>query len=510
MIGALLAPLLAMPLLGGDILVLKDGRLFDGLSLELVDRAYVVHYPSGDVRVPLESVQDALMEDPPPFVPQSDEERERAAKGQVLHGGKWMTPEKRAQAIEKQLEEKRAELAELRACKEWRNRNIVETKHFRFEFAVPEHVFAPFRSKMESYFEAFAKDWGIKQPRELGKLPVYFYPDYQQFTQVSGAPRGTGGYFRFVTPMELNFFYDHTDPALIEEVMFHETNHYLQKLLALDFSMPHFPGESLAEFYGASRYDQETKEFESGLVLEGRLNEVKQDILQGETWGLEKLVSTDRAYQHYTWGWTLVHYLMHHPQYEKKFQKFVVSLCKGDGIRRELVSFGPDNLRVARGDDVWALFKKELGLRDPEDVTALEAAWHAYVEDELETTSPQGKADAARNAEQGGYVLKAKRLYYEAIYEGDRRAITRHRYAWLLSSEGEHEAAAEQWRAAVELDPMEALYRYWLGRVLRDELGKKEEGLAHLRLARDMNPRGVFDDSWRERIEIDWDEILGE
>src|SRR5690606_28461218 len=122
-----------------------------------------------------------------------------------------------------------------------------------------------------------------------------FYTDYQQFLQVSGASFGVLGYFRFVTPMDLNFFYDRTDVRFIEEVMYHETNHYLQKLLAIDFKMPHFPGESLAEFYGASDYDLETRKFSTGLVLEGRLNEVKQDLIEGEVWGLQKLVSTEGA-----------------------------------------------------------------------------------------------------------------------------------------------------------------------------------------------------------------------
>jgi hypothetical protein len=31
-----------------------------------------------------------------------------------------------------------------------------------------------------------------------------------------------------------------------------------------------------------------------------------------------------------------------------------------------------------------------------------------------------------------------------------------------------------------------------------------------LSLARDMNPSGIFDDSWRSRVEIDWDDVLEE
>ena len=506
---ALLAPG-APPKEGGDILVLKDGRFFDGVTIDWDGDHYVVRYPSGDVRVPLDLVEDALMETPAPFVPGTPEEEERASKGQVLYDGKWMDQKKRDRLLEKRLEERRAELQEMRSRELWRNRYVTETKHFRFEYAVPEHVFAPLREKMEAYFDAFAKDWGIKQPRDLGPLPVCFYTDYQQFLQVSGANFGVLGYFRFVTPMDLNFFYDRTDVRFIEEVMYHETNHYLQKLLAIDFKMPHFPGESLAEFYGASDYDPETRKFSTGLVLEGRLNEVKQDLIEGEVWGLQKLVSTEGAYQHYTWGWTLVHYLMHHDDHAKNFQRFVKSLCQGKGIRTESQAIGPDNLRFVSSKDVWELFKKEMKLKNEEDVLALESAWHGYVRDDLQTTSAEGLADAAHNAERAGLRIKAKRLYKEAIDGGDHRAVTHHRYASLLAEEGADQEAAEYWRAAIERDPMEALYRYRLGELLKKKLKQEEEGLALLRLARDMNPNGLFRDSWRSTVEVDWDDAIEE
>jgi hypothetical protein len=492
----------------GDILVLKDGRFFDGLKLGLVEGGYVVHYPNGDVIVPFDAVEDALMESPPPFVPQTVEEKERADKGQVPFDGKWMSESNRNKLIEKLLAQRREELAERRSHELWRNRYTTETKHFRFEYTVPEHVFAPLREKMEAYFTAFAKEWGIKQPRDLGRLSVCFYPDYQQFLQVSGTSTGVLGYFRFVTPMDLNFFYDRTDVRLVEEVMYHETNHYLQKLLEVGFKMPHFPGESIAEFYGASDYDPDTKKFTTGLVLEGRLNEVKQDIIEGEEWGLQKLICTDGAYQHYTWGWTLVHYLMHDDRYAKSFQKFVRDLCAGKGIRTQTTSVGADILRYTEATEVWELFKKHMGLRTDEDVAALEGAWHAYIKDELKTTSAQGLADAAHNAERANLKIKARRLYREALDGGDDRAITRHRYASMLRDEGEYGEAAENWRKAIELDPMEALYRYRLGSLLKAHLGNKEEGTAMLRLARDMNPAGLFRDSWRATVEVDWDDEL--
>ncbi len=493
-----------------EMLVMRDGRVFDGLDVSHANDGYTVHYTSGEVFVPSSQVEHALVMEPPPFEPEGEQDREKLAEGLVLHEGKWISADKRQQLITKEIERLRAELHEIRERGVWRNRYQHKTKHFAFEYTVPEHVFAPLRTRMEAYFEAFAKEWKVKQPRGSDPLLICFYTDYNQFTQVSGAQFGVLGYFRFVNPMELNFFYDRTNPALIEEVMYHETNHYLQKLLALDFSMPHFPGESLAEFYGASHYDPDTGDFTSGHILEGRLNEVKQDILAGEMWALGDLISRDGAYQHYTWGWTLVHYLMHDKRYAKKFQKFVRELCDGKDVAYEVRSMGKDRLRFVAGEEVLRLFRDVLDLQKPEDFNRLEAEWHDYVTNDLQTTSPEGKADAAENAERAGLKIKSRRLYKEAIDEGDARATTRHRYANALAANGEADEALQMWRAAVELDPMEALYRYRLGKLLtqRGDAESQAEGYALLRLARDINPQGRFQDGWRSTFDVDWDDLL--
>ena len=73
-----------------------------------------------------------------------------------------------------------------------------------------------------------------------------------------------------------------------------------------------------------SPIDPKTKKISSGLIQEGRLTEIQTDIAAGEMMELEKLVKTDRMYEHYNWGWSLVHFLMSEPKYQRKFQKFVI------------------------------------------------------------------------------------------------------------------------------------------------------------------------------------------
>ncbi|MEW6072496.1 MAG: tetratricopeptide repeat protein [Planctomycetota bacterium] len=499
-VGAFAAAALLVPgLARADILVLRDGRLFDGVDLERTADGFVVHYENGDVAVPAARVLDALIEDQPTWTPATDEEREKAEKGLVPFEGRWISPPRRAELIQERIAEKRRQIEDIQAHREWRNRHEKKTSHFEFEYTVPEHLFSPLGDRMEAYFTAFAKDWKVRQPRELGRLKVCFYNDRKSFERTSGAGSGVLGYFRFVEPLELNFFFDRLDRPLTEEVMYHETNHYLQKLIDPSFSMPHFPGESLAEYYGASDYDPETKKFSTGLILDGRLTEVKRDVMAGDMMGLAKLVSTDGMYEHYNWGWTLVHFLMNHAKYGKKFQKFVLDLPSAKDVRRELIGLG--NLRSVSSEEIWRVFQDRLGLQSAEDVVALEKEWHTYVEEKLDFVTARGLEEAAVSASRAGMPIKAKRLFEEAIEAGTENPMTYHRFGKLLEADGDHARAVEMWEKAIAIDSMEAEFHLSLGRaqVLH---GDREEGRRRVRLAIEIDEEVA---SW------DFDpELLGE
>lgn len=504
---ALALPLAAPPSgaqsAGRDILVLKDSRIFDGVRLKSGQDGITIHYEHGQILVPHDLVLDALIEDQPSWEPSTDEEREKAEKGLVPFEGKWIPRKRRDDLIAKRIEEKREQVADMQACRLWRNRHITETKHFRFEFTVPEHLFAPLRDKMEAYFSAFAKDWRVKQPRGLGKLPICFYNDRDAFRQTSGAGGGVLGYFRFVEPMELDFFFDRLDMELTEEVMYHETNHYLQKLIDVDFSYPHFPGESVAEYYGASRYEPETKKFSTGLVLEGRLAEVKRDVMAGEMMGLRKLIATEGLYDHYTWGWTLVHFLMGDPKTNKAFKKFMLALPQDKDVKR--VSRGFGNLKTCTAEEVLRVFMDRMDLESEEDLLALEERWHVYVKEQLDFVSARGLELAAVSAQRAGMPIKAKSLFGEAIEQGTTNPMTFHHYAELLERDGDRAGAISQWRRAIELDPLGAEYYLSMGEAMYHS-GDEAQGLQRMRLAREIDPDVI---SWGFDLEL-LEELEGE
>ena len=227
-----------------DMLFLEDGRIVDGKKLTKTDKGVKVGFENGEVFVPKGLIREIIVEGQSDYVPKTAKEKEQLEKGLVPFQGRWMKPAKRERAVKKYLEERRAYFEKVKAMREWMNRHEEQTKHFSFEATVPPHIFERYRDMMEAYYDDFAKTFKVGQPGDLGKLSVCFYADLKYFLRNSGAPGRARGYFQFVKPLSLHFYYDRLDPDYSSEVLFHEANHYMQFLLDPAFVMPHFPSEA--------------------------------------------------------------------------------------------------------------------------------------------------------------------------------------------------------------------------------------------------------------------------
>jgi hypothetical protein len=474
-----------------DVLCMKDGRVVDGKKLTRVENGVKIAFENGEVLVSSELIQDVLIEGEALAPPANPEEEAQRAKGMIRFEGKWMTPKSREELLKKRLDERKQAFAELQAHSEWRNRLKEKTRNFAFEYTLPPHVFEGYRDLMEAYFTQFVKDWKIKLPKDLEPLPVCLYRDHDSFLQTAGAGSNTLGYYKFTKPREANFFYERVDPALTEWVMFHESNHYLQNLLDLDFSMPHFPGESVAEYYGGSTWDPVKKKLTTGRILERRLVEIQTDMAEGAMMPLERLVTTDGMYEHYTWGWSLVHFAMNDKRYQPKFQKFVTTLVSGKDVRRE--SMGVDNLRTVSSHEVWTVFRRCMDLDDAKALAAFEDEWHAYVKDKLQLVTTRGKEEAAYQAAREGRPLRATRFFKAALEDGTRNPLTYHRYADMLAEQGDLKQALEMWKRAQELGPLEGDFYWRMGRAVRVK-GDKKEGSRLMKLAKEIEPEGQYFD----------------
>lgn len=470
-----------------DMLLLEDGRVIERPKMEQVEKGVKVHFENGEILVPAEKIVSAILENAPPYEPKTPEEKAKMDKGLVPFEGKWVKPAKRDKLIQKLIAERKAMMAEIKKHTLWRNKWTEKSKHFEFEYTVPPNIGAYYRDLMEAYYKAFAKDWKVGQPKDLGKLKVCFYINREDFQQIGGAGGRALAYFRFVKPLELNFFYDRLDPALTEQVMYHEANHYLQYLLNPEFNMPHFPSEALAEYYGASVFDPKTKKLVTGQVLEGRLTEIQLDVLNGEMMGLEKML-TKEMYEHYTWGWSLAHFLMNDKRYRKKFERFVKELASGKGVSHVPYNYG---LKTVKMPQVWEHFKKTLGCSSPQKVLDLEKEWHEYVKQGLKVVTARGLEKAGTRAMHAGRDIRAKRLFKEAIDKGTDSAMAYHYYAKLLGRKGGRDEALKYHRKAIELAPLESSLYVSLARALRfgDD---KEEGKRLLQLALELDPDNPY------------------
>lgn len=487
---------------GEDMLLLKDGRIFVDVELVTTPAGEVtVQFANGEVAVPSHLIEEALDLDAPPPEPKNDDERAKIAEGKMLYQGKWVTASKRDKMFRDEIEDRRKELKAIQDSQLWRNRSLEKTKHFEFEYTVPPHVFAIYRDQLEAYFKVFAKDWKVKPPKENPRLKICMYVTESDFLQIGGVPKGVLGYFRFVDPMELNFFYDRRDPVFTTEVLFHEANHYMQKLIDLEFKMPHFPGEAIAEYYGGAHWDIEKKKLTVGLVLPSRLVEVKTDIATGKYWGLEELVSADEAYQHYTWGWTLAHFLMKSKKHEKNFKKFVMALADDKKVKRDSVSIGAIPLKMVRGKEVWNTFRRYMKIESDEAVKELEKEWHSYIDNELKVEGVRAKEAAGVRAVKGWprQEIRGKRLLTEAVEEGSINPIVYQTLGEMHFDDRDYSKAAELFEKAVSFDPLEPGYTFWHGMALK-RIGQSEEGQQLIELAKEM---GINDPSLRFLLELE-------
>ncbi len=492
-LAALLAT--AAPAARADILCLVDGRIFDDVALTRIEGGLRVAFENGDVDVPSRLVQDFVIEDDSGFVPTSDEERENLAAGKVWFDGRWVTVRERDKAVEDLLEEQRALLDEIRETRVWRNRLKEESKNFSFESTVPRHVYERYRDLCEDYFAEFVKAFKIKKPRGLSKLTIKFYADEEAFYQVTGVPRGVLGFFRVIEPYELQLFYDRLDPTYTEEVLYHELGHYLHKLIDIEFRYPHWPGESMCEYYAASTFDPETKRREWGGIHSGRLTVIRAMIERDEWVGLRNMLTgcNDRNQTDYSWGWSFVHFMMKDKKNGPRFRKFFTSLALDKNVDRIIQSIGSHRLKGVSGEVMLETFSDHLRLKEG-DLEEMESAWHDYIREELAIEDSRGLATAAWFAFAQGRKFRAKRLYEEAVEAGTEDSLTYYRYGIVLDATDEEAAARENWARAVELDPLVPEYYIAWGRSLLGETKDEswEEGKRLLQLALEIEPDNFY------------------
>jgi tetratricopeptide (TPR) repeat protein len=463
-----------------DSMILTDGRFVDGVKIRETKDGYAIVYKNGEVKLSKKMVKECFIEGAEGYVPKNEAEKEKVAKGLVPYEGRWIKKRKRASLIAKKRKKQEAKYKELKSHSEWRNRYIDKTKQFQFEYTLDPDIFRDLEDLMENYYKIFMKDWRLTKPSKAGPLTVCFYHDYDTFLQVGGVGRGVLGYYRFVEPRELNFFYDRLDLEYTIEVMYHETNHYLTHLIDLDFSYPHNIGEAMAEYYGASKWDPKKKKMKIGGILAGRLTEVMTDIQSGEFAKLEDYLRNKLGYKDYTWGWTFVHFMMETPKYSKKFKRFFLGLARDGDVERTT----GNGRKTVDGDGFIDAFRRKMKVKN---LAKLEKEWHNYIQTKMKLDSHRGYEQAARSALGTNRPIRAKRFYKLAIENGSTKPAVYLQYADMLMDKSKVAEALVLVEKAIELDPLNSEGYVRLSRIRRRE-GNQEEAKRLILLVREMDP----------------------
>lgn len=474
------------PLAAADSVLLKDGRYFEVPKLTKVEGGFVAIYPNGNVKVAETKVKEYFIsESGGEYKPKDEAEAKKVEQGLVPFEGKWITKQARDAALAKRTAEARARYEEAKKHSEWKDRYKKSTAHFDFEYTVTPEIGQKYMEMFEVYYATFAKTWSVKQPAGK-KLKVCFYNNFRDYTRIGNAP-GSLGYFRFVDPIELNFFYDRRDERLTLDVLFHELNHYLFHLYTSgNIMLPAWIEEGMAEYYGASEWDPNTKTMKVGVKQEGRLVNLHDVMDGGEYQNLQEMMSLPAidALQ-YAWSWSLCHMLMENPKTKDKFIKFVQRMSQDGKLKRETSPRNSMFVWVPPAEQI-DLFQKTLGIKD---LAAFEKEWYEYIKS-MKVESARGYHHAAMSCIQWDRPVRARMYLEKAISMYSENPETYVELGELYVREEKHAQAIPMFEKALEIDPFNPATYAKLGKAVRagGSEDDKEKGKRLQLLAIDMDP----------------------
>lgn len=463
---------LALAAAAQDSMQLNDGRFVSGPKMTRTATGIKVHFDAGDIEVPKAMVKAASVsarEDGSNEEPTAEAKR-YLERGMVEFEGKWIRPEARETLLSKRNEQMQKRIAEAMEHSSWHARHQTESKYFAFEYTIDPEIMKYWAELMDGYAANFMAFWRVRKPPE--KLRVMFHHNPEKFYELTGMPEGVGGFFRFVPPLELQFYFDRLDVDWTMNVMFHEANHYLLWLVDPHFRYPPWLNEGLAEYYGASVWNEKTKKLDVGGLLEGRVAQVQQDILEDKWVTLEEMTTQPHPIggQYYGWAWTFVHFMLN-SKYEKPFRKFVIGLPKDPSLKTTRENFGEWSMQWAPPDQVQSSLKRELRVKDLAD---LDKEWHGYIKN-MKPSSGRGYFTFGRIALGNGMPIKAKRMLEIALEKGYDSPQVYSYYARALrqvpakdSKEREKnlDEATKQYEKVFARDPINPLDRVEYARLL--------------------------------------------
>ncbi|HIG87138.1 MAG TPA: DUF1570 domain-containing protein [Planctomycetes bacterium] len=521
---------LLIPAAQADRVVTIDGRVIEVDRIrERPEGGYILEFANGTIEVPghikFKAVEMAW--DPNEYKPKNDNERDKLAQGFVRFDGKWISKSAYKNMLRKASEASAKRATAMAAYSNWKTAPSKESKHFIVKSNTSPELLEYYSDLMESYYKLMDKRIGIKPTPSLrrAKMQVNIFKSRAEFSRLKKTPPGVAGYF---SPLEqeLNFYHDYQEPAITNWVSLHECTHLLTYLIDPQFRPQIWINEAVADFFGSSdiKIDKRGKiSITPGKIQTDRVLTVQQALADDKAIALEDLFMIERSdFQafEYAHAWSFVYFLNNFDDgvYSKKFARFFRELYTRKGVEyKSIPSYGKEGTGFQVQPEVIRSFLlKKLGVKD---VALLESNWHNFIGD-IEINAPEARLKRGLRAVQNRKVEEALPDLTAAIDAGlaDARAYASRARALasigMFLEEGEPaeepddgmtrsermDLALEDIDKAIELDPLNASYRFDKGMLLlgfspwiyiinfEHEGSDRDEARASVRLALNLAP----------------------
>jgi hypothetical protein len=508
----LLLALLLLPFLAAqssaDRLITKDGRILECKKARAEATGYRLVFENGEILVP-DKAQIASVEiegDMSDYVPANEDEKKKLADGFVRFQGKWLSKAAYEAELKRRFEESRKRTAEIAKHSAFANAWTKETQHFVVRSNTSPELLDYYCELLETYYALMDQRIGISPTPSFrrAKLAVNVFKSREDFRQNAPyggeMPQGVLGFFaprQQPSDCSLNFFHNYEEPSQSTWVALHECTHLLTFLVDQQYDPQIWVNEGVADYFGSSKVERDKKGklvIKPGDLQTDRVLTVQQAIkgesnstggggpqkgsgsrgaklgLEGRPFTkLEQLFFLSRdefdGFQ-YAHAWSFVYFLNNYEdgKYQKAFDKFF----KGLYTLEKGIPFEPSGRgKKVKPEDIRAYLLKKLGVKDTDE---LERQWRTYTE-QIAVAGPEARL------KRGLYLMNVELDFENALddlnaaIEGgiqSARAYAARGQARAFSNE--REQSVEDFRKAVELEPLNGRYRYLLSRALLGNL----------------------------------------
>lgn len=486
-----------------DRLVTMDGRILSPKKARPEGAGWKLVFEHGEVVLKDKSlVREVEVEgDMSDYVPQNEDEKQKLAQGYVKYRGRWESAAAYQEDLRKNFEEGKKRTEEIKAHSDWANAWTKTTKHFVFKTNTSPQLLDYYSELLEAYYDLQDERIGIHPPVALArkKMAVNIFKSNADFHKYGSEDNpAVLGYFSS-SAQSLNFYHEYSEPEQTTWVALHECTHLLTYLVDPQYIPQIWVNEGVADYFGSSKvYRGKNGKLviQPGQLQTDRILTVQQALkdeknaapstkdakkrsdLAGRPFTkLEDLFMIKRedfdGFQ-YAHAWSFVYFLntAQNGKYQKAFNKFFKGLYTTEkGIPVKAESYG----KLVEPKDIRDYLLQKLGVKD---VSALEAEWKAFVA-AIPIDGVPARLKRGLNSVRRGDFESAIEDLDAAIAGGatDPRAWYARGKAEMF--QGKHDEALADVQHAVEMNPLNAGYRYGLSMMLAGVVtnaGPREEG----------------------------------